>query len=143
VPSYDLVEDAAAAAKEPRRKLAAPTVKPGRYDLVLHPPHTWLTILESVGHPLELDRVLGYEANYAGTSFATIDKREAGFRYGSDEVTIFADKTQPGSLGAVAYHDEGEKCKRWDLVHDGSRVDYKTSRDKAHTAGKTGPDVWR
>ncbi|MGY0612397.1 TldD/PmbA family protein [Luteimonas sp. A501] len=138
--SYDMVEDAVAAAKQAREKLSAPTVKPGRYDLVLDPSHTWLTIHESVGHPLELDRVLGYEANYAGTSFATIDKREEGFRYGSDEVTIFADKTQPGSLGAVAYDDEGVKCKRWDLIRDGILVDYQTIRDQAHIVGKTESD---
>jgi TldD protein len=67
-------EDAIAAAQQARAKLTAPSVKPGKYDLVLDPSHTWLTIHESVGHPLELDRVLGYEANYAGTSFATMDK---------------------------------------------------------------------
>ncbi|WP_251275474.1 hypothetical protein, partial [Enterobacter hormaechei] len=81
-----------------QEKLKAPSVKPGKYDLVLDPSHTWLTIHESIGHPLELDRVLGYEANYAGTSFATLDKREQHFQYGSELVNIFADKTQPGSL---------------------------------------------
>src|SRR5690606_7541987 len=85
---YDPVEDAREAAKQAREKLKAPSVKPGRYDLVLDPSHTWLTIHESVGHPLELDRVLGYEANYAGTSFATLEKR-GNFLYGSDKVTIF------------------------------------------------------
>ena len=59
-------------------------MKPGKYDLVLDPSHTWLTIHESVGHPLELDRVLGYEANYAGTSFATLDKLKDKFQYGSE-----------------------------------------------------------
>ena len=138
--SYDLLEDAAAAARQAQEKLKAPSVQPGRYDLVLDPSHTWLTIHESVGHPLELDRVLGYEANYAGTSFATLDKRESGFRYGSDQVTIFADKTQPGSLGAVGYDDEGVKCKRWDLIKDGILVDYQTIRDQAHILGKTESD---
>ena len=138
--SYDMVEDAVAAARQAREKLTAPSVKPGRYDLVLDPSHTWLTIHESVGHPLELDRVLGYEANYAGTSFATLDKREEGFRYGSDQVTIFADKTQPGSLGAVAFDDEGVKCKRWDLIRDGILVDYQTIRDQAHILGKSESD---
>ncbi|TWT17882.1 TldD/PmbA family protein [Luteimonas marina] len=138
--SYDMREDAVAAAKQAQEKLKAPSVKPGKYDLVLDPSHTWLTIHESVGHPLELDRVLGYEANYAGTSFATLDKREAKFRYGSDKVTLFADKTQPGSLGAVAYDDEGVKCKRWDLVKDGILVDYQTIRDQAHIVGKTESD---
>ena len=92
--SYDMEEDAIAAAKQAQEKLKAPSVKPGKYDLVLDPSHTWLTIHESVGHPLELDRVLGYEANYAGTSFATLDKRRDKFQYGSERVTLFADKTQ-------------------------------------------------
>src|SRR3546814_12044293 len=86
---------------------------------MLDPGHLWLTIHESVGYPTELDRVLGYEANYAGTSFATLDKRDSGFRYGSDKVTIVADKTQPGSLGAVGYDDEGVTTRRWDLIRDG------------------------
>ncbi|WP_374944292.1 TldD/PmbA family protein [Sphingomonas sp.] len=138
--SYDLKEDAVAAAKQARAKLKAPSVKPGKYDLVLDPSHTWLTIHESVGHPTELDRVLGYEANYAGTSFATLDKREAKFQYGSPEVTIVADKLQPGSLGAVGYDDEGVKTKRWDLIRDGKLVDYQAIRDQAHILGKTASD---
>ncbi len=138
--SYDMREDAVAAAKQAREKLKAPSVKPGKYDLVLDPSHTWLTIHESVGHPLELDRVLGYEANYAGTSFATLDKREQRFQYGSDKVNIFADKTQRGSLGAVGYDDEGVKCKQWDLIKDGKLVDYQAIRDQAHILGKTESD---
>ena len=67
--------------EQARAKLTAPSVKPGKYDLVLDPSHTWLTIHESIGHPLELDRVLGYEANYAGTSFATLDKLKDKFQY--------------------------------------------------------------
>ena len=74
--SYDMVEDAIAAAQQAREKLKAPSVKPGKYDLVLDPSHLWLTIHESVGHPLELDRVLGYEANFAGTSFATLGQAQ-------------------------------------------------------------------
>jgi len=138
--SYDMKEDAIAAARQAQEKLKAPSVKPGKYDLVLDPSHTWLTIHESIGHPLELDRVLGYEANYAGTSFATLDKREQHFQYGSELVNIFADKTQPGSLGAVAYDDEGVKCKRWDLISNGKLVDYQTIRDQAHILGKTESD---
>ncbi|WP_175489048.1 TldD/PmbA family protein [Lysobacter sp. cf310] len=138
--SYDMLEDAVASAKQAREKLTAPSVKPGKYDLVLDPSHTWLTIHESVGHPLELDRVLGYEANYAGTSFATLDKLKDKFRYGSDNVTLFADKTQVGSLGAVGYDDEGVKTKRWNLVKDGTLVDYQTIRDQAHIVGKTESD---
>ncbi|PTS75591.1 TldD/PmbA family protein, partial [Stenotrophomonas sp. HMWF023] len=134
--SYDPVEDAIAAARQAREKLKAPSVKPGKYDLVLDPSNLFLTIHENVGHPLELDRVLGYEANYAGTSFATLDKRDAGFRWGSDIVTFFADKTQPGSLGAVGYDDEGVKTQRWDLVRDGILVDYQATRDEAHILGR-------
>ena len=134
--SYDPVEDAIAAALHAREKLKAPSVKPGKYDLVLDPSNLFLTIHENVGHPLELDRVLGYEANYAGTSFATLDKRDAGFRWGSDIVTFFADKTQPGSLGAVGYDDEGVKTQRWDLVRDGILVDYQATRDEAHILGR-------
>ena len=138
--SYDMKGDAIAAAKQARAKLKAPSVKPGKYDLVLDPSHTWLTIHESVGHPTELDRVLGYEANYAGTSFATLDKRANHFKYGSDHVTIIADKIQPGSLGAVGYDDEGVKTKRWDLIKDGVLVDYQVIRDQAHIIGKTASD---
>ena len=138
--SYDMMEDAVAAAKQAKAKLTAPSVKPGKYDLVLDPSHTWLTIHESIGHPLELDRVLGYEANYAGTSFATLDKLKDKFQYGSDNVTVFADKTQTGSLGAVGYDDEGVKTKRWDLIKDGTLVDYQTIRDQAHIVGKTESD---
>jgi len=138
--SYDMREDAIAAAKQAQEKLKAPSVKPGKYDLVLDPSHTWLTIHESVGHPLELDRVLGYEANYAGTSFATLDKLKSRFQYGSDKVNIFADKQQVGSLGAVGYDDEGVKTKRWDLIKDGTLVDYQAIRDQAHILGKTESD---
>ncbi|MEO8011323.1 MAG: TldD/PmbA family protein [Dokdonella sp.] len=131
--SYDIVEDAAIAARHAQEKLKAPSVKPGKYDLVLDPVNLWLTIHESVGHPLELDRVLGYEANYAGTSFATLDKwKSKDFKYGSEKVTLYADKTQPHSLGAVGYDDEGIKTKRWDLVKDGILVNYQAIRDQAH-----------
>jgi TldD protein len=135
--SYDMVADAAAAARDAQAKLKAPSVKPGKYDLVLDPSHLFLTIHESVGHPLELDRVLGYEANYAGTSFATLDKwRSKDFRYGSDQVTIFADRTQPHSLGAVGFDDEGVPGKRWDLIKDGVLVNYQATRDQAHILGE-------
>ncbi|HEY5804963.1 MAG TPA: TldD/PmbA family protein [Lysobacter sp.] len=138
--SYDMMEDAIASAKQAKAKLTAPSVKPGKYDLVLDPSHTWLTIHESIGHPLELDRVLGYEANYAGTSFATMDKLKDKFKYGSDNVTVFADKSQVGSLGAVGYDDEGVKTKKWNLIKDGTLVDYQTIRDQAHILGKTESD---
>jgi TldD protein len=93
----------------------------------------YLTIHESVGHPTELDRVLGYEANYAGTSFATLDKWQSKkFKYGSERVNITADKVVPGSLAAVGYDDEGVKCKKWDIIRDGMLVNYQATRDQAH-----------
>jgi len=130
--SYNMKEDAIAAGKQVQQKLKAPSVKPGKYDLVLDPSHLWLTIHENVGHPLELDRVLGYEANYAGTSFATLDKRRDGFRYGSDIVTLYADKTQPTTLGAVGFDDEGVKTREWNLVRDGILVNYQAIRDQVY-----------
>jgi len=134
--SYDMHADAIAAAQQARQKLKARSVKPGKYDLVLDPSHLWLTIHESVGHATELDRVLGYEANYAGTSFVTLDKwRSKSYKYGSPQVTIFADKTQPGTLGAVGYDDEGVKTGRWDLIKDGILVNYQAIRDQAHIIG--------
>ena len=138
--SYDMVEDAIAAAHQAREKLTARSVEPGQYDLVLDPNHLGLTIHESIGHPLELDRVLGYEANYAGTSFATLDKREERFQYGSEIVNVFADKTEVGSLGAVGYDDEGVATKSWPLIQNGHLVDYQTTRDQAHILGKTESD---
>ncbi|WP_122468438.1 TldD/PmbA family protein [Brevundimonas lutea] len=138
--SYDMTEDAVAAARQAREKLSAASVQPGQYDLVLDPNHLGLTIHESIGHPLELDRVLGYEANYAGTSFATLDKQQARFQYGSDIVNVFADKTQAGSLGAVGYDDEGVRTKEWALIDAGKLVDYQKTRDQAHIVGQTESD---
>lgn len=131
--SYDIIEDATLAAKQAKEMLTAKSVDPGKYDLVLEPNHLGLTIHESVGHPLELDRVLGYEANYAGTSFATLDKWKSGdFKYGSDIVNIVADKIQPNSLGAVGYDDEGVKTKKWDLIRNGVLTNYQAIRDQVH-----------
>lgn len=136
--SYDMVEDATAAAQQAREKLTTKSVEAGKWDLVLDPSHLWLTIHESVGHPLELDRVLGYEANYAGTSFATLDKWQSGsFHYGSDLVNLVADKTQVGSLGGCAYDDEGVETKRWYLVKDGILVNYQAIRDQVQILGQT------
>jgi TldD protein len=135
--SYDMIEDARAAGRDAKRKLTAKSVTPGKYDLMLSPEHLFLTIHESVGHPTELDRVLGYEANYAGTSFATLDKWQSkSFKYGSPVVNIVADKTTPGSLGAVGYDDEGVRCKQWDIIKDGILVNYQATRDQAHIIGE-------
>ncbi len=133
---YDMLEDAKAGAAQVGEKMAAKSVEPGKYDLILDPSHLWLTIHESVGHPSELDRVLGYEANFAGTSFLTLDKWKSGkFNFGSKIVNIVADKLQPGSLGAVGYDDEGVGTKQWDIIKDGILVNYQTIRDQAHIIG--------
>ena len=135
--ALDIIEDAAMAAEQLKQMITAKSVEPGKYDLMLEPSHMWLTIHESVGHPLELDRVLGYEANFAGTSFATLDKWKTGkFNYGSKQVNFVADKTEPGSLGAVGYDDEGVKTKRWNLVKDGILVGYQAIRDQVHILGE-------
>ena len=134
---YDIVEEAALAGRQARQKLAAKTVDPGKYDLVLAPENLFLTIHESVGHPTELDRVLGYEANYAGTSFCTLDKWQSKkFNFGSPIVNIVADKTTPGSLGYVGYDDEGVASRRWDIIKDGILVNYQVTRDQAHIIGE-------
>lgn len=133
---YDMLEDAKAGGAQAGEKLKAKTVEPGKYDLILDPSHLWLTIHESVGHPTELDRVLGYEANFAGTSFLTLDKWESKkFKFGSDIVNFTADKTEVNSLGAVGYDDEGVGTGKWDLIKNGVLVDYQVIRDQAHILG--------
>jgi len=133
---YDMLEDIKNAAADVNEKLKAKSVEPGKYDLVLDPSHLWLTIHESVAHPTELDRVLGYEANYAGTSFLSLEKLHSkDFHFGSKLVNIVADKLQPGSLGAVGYDDEGVKCKSWDLIKEGVLVNFQAIRDQAHILG--------
>ncbi|MDB4918041.1 TldD/PmbA family protein [Mucilaginibacter sp.] len=133
---YDMLEDVKNATKNVHEKIAAKSVEPGKYDMVLDPSHLWLTIHESVAHPTELDRVLGYEANYAGTSFLSIDKLKSGnFHFGSKNVNIVGDKLQTGSLGAVGYDDEGVKCGKWDIIKDGVLVNFQAIRDQAKMIG--------
>jgi TldD protein len=137
---YDILADAAMAGKQAKAKLTMKSVTPGKYDLVLDPGHLGLTIHESVGHPTELDRVLGYEANFAGTSFATLEWKAKGLPYGSKEVNIVADKLQPGAVGTVGYDDEGVKTKQWDIIRAGKLVDYQKIRDQAHIVGQKESD---
>ncbi|MCW3088288.1 MAG: TldD protein [Sediminibacterium sp.] len=135
---YDMLEDARIGALQLEEKLKAKPVEPGKYDLVIDPSQLFLTIHESVGHPTELDRVLGYEANYAGTSFLTLDKwRAKNFNFGNKLVNFVGDKTQLGSLAAVGYDDEGVKTKNWDIIKDGILVNYQVTRDQAHILGLT------
>lgn len=112
-------------------KLAAPSVEPGSYDLVIHPSNLWLTIHESIGHATELDRALGYEANYAGTSFATYDKLGT-LQYGSDIMNVTGDRAQPHGLSTVGYDDEGVQTREWDIIKDGVLVGYQLDRSMGH-----------
>jgi TldD protein len=125
-----LVADARRIAEEAVQKLKAPSVRDGKYDLILDPSNLWLTIHESIGHPTELDRALGYEANFAGTSFATPDKL-GKLRIGSPLLTFYADKTTPGGLATCGYDDDGVKTQKWNLVDKGVLVGFQTTREQA------------
>ncbi|MGZ4589694.1 MAG: TldD/PmbA family protein [Actinomycetes bacterium] len=111
-------------------KLRAPSVEGGDYDLVIHPSNLFLTIHESVGHATELDRALGYEANYAGTSFATFDKL-GSLQYGSPAMNVTGDRTAANGLASVGYDDEGVAAQSWDIIRDGVLVGYQLDRSMA------------
>jgi len=138
---YEQVRDADLAAAAPRvaaeavEKLRAPTVTPGKYDLILDAEHLSLTIHESCGHPTELDRALGYEANYAGTSFLTPDKLGT-FRYGSPAVSLVANNLLDGGLASTGYDDDGVSCQQWDIIREGIFSGYSTSREVAAQIGQ-------
>ena len=127
-----LVENAAVWAQEAVQKLTARPVQPGRYDLVLLPSHLFLTIHESIAHPTELDRILGYEANFAGTSFISPIADYLGkFRYGPDIFNIQAERSAPGSLATVGWDDEGVKPDDYLIVKNGILQDLQTTREQA------------
>ncbi len=113
-----------------REKLASPSVVPGPRDLVLDPSNLWLTIHESVAHGTELDRALGYEANYAGTTFATPDQ-VGRLRYGSPLMHITGDRLEPHGLATVGFDDEGVAAQRWDIIREGVLVGYQLNRQMA------------
>jgi TldD protein len=123
--------------------LSAPQCPPGRRTIVLDPSQLYLQVHESCGHPTELDRVFGTEASYAGTSFLTTDKLDAGFRYGSDLVTIVADATAPGGLGTFGWDDEGVAAQNVALVKDGRFVGYLSSRETAPRIGRQSSGAMR
>jgi TldD protein len=127
-----LVENAPKWAEDAVRKLSAKPVQPGRYDLVLLPSHLFLTIHESVAHPTELDRILGYEANYAGTSFVSPIADYLGkFRFGSPLMNIRAERSAPGSLATVGWDDEGVKPDEYLIIKEGIVNDLQTTREQA------------
>ena len=115
-------------------KLRAPSVEPGPGTIILDPTNLWLTIHESVGHATELDRALGYEANYAGTSFATPDQLGT-LEYGSPLMNITGDRTAPHGLATVGWDDEGVAAQEWDIVRDGVLVGYQLDRAMAGEFG--------
>jgi TldD protein len=112
------------------QKTKAPSVEPGRYDVIVDPSNLWLTIHESIGHATELDRALGYEAAYAGTSFATFDKLGT-LRYGSPAMNVTGDRTVEHGLATVGFDDDGVATQQWDIVKDGTLVGYQLDRRMA------------
>jgi TldD protein len=115
-------------------KVAAPSIEAGPYDLVIHPSNLWLTIHESIGHATELDRALGYEAAYAGTSFATPDKLNS-LQYGSPVMNVTADRDVRFGLATVGWDDEAVAAQHWDLIRDGTLVGYQIDRRMAAVTG--------
>ena len=136
IESLPLLQEARQAAEEAVAMHKAKTVVPGQKTLILHPSNLWLTIHESVGHPTELDRALGYEANFADTSFLTTDKL-GKFQFGAPNVNIVGDKTQDKAMATCGYDDDGVNTTSFPIIKDGTFVGYQTTRDQAHLVGMT------
>jgi TldD protein len=118
--------------EEAVQKLSAPSVEPGLYDLVLLPTHLWLTIHESIGHPTELDRIFGMEADLAGTSFIyPLEDYLGSFRYGADWMRVVGERSSVGGLSSVGWDDEGVAPQDYDIVRDGILNDLQTTREQA------------
>ncbi|GAB3713407.1 TldD/PmbA family protein [Mariniluteicoccus flavus] len=113
---------------------AAPSVEAGAYDLVIEPSNLWLTIHESIAHGTELDRALGYEAAYAGTSFATFDQLNS-LAYGSEALNVTGDRVTPHGLATIGWDDEGVAAQTFDIVRDGTLVGYQLNRQMARELG--------
>lgn len=122
-------------AEEAAQLLSAKPCPSGTTTLILEGSQLALQVHESIGHPIELDRILGTEASYAGTSFLSLDK-VGSFRYGSDLVNITADATVPGGLGTFGFDDEGIRAQRVPIISRGILTDLLTSRETAHLLGK-------
>jgi TldD protein len=132
IESLNLPGHAAEWAQVAVEKLSAKTVEPGRYDLILQPTNLWLTIHESIGHPTELDRAMGYEANFAGTSFVAPPEKVIGkLRYGPAFMNIQGDRTQDHSVGLCAWDDEGVPADKWLIIDKGIFKEYQTTREQA------------
>ncbi len=131
---FDLLGHADRVAEEAVALLAADDCPSGELDLILESSQLALQIHESVGHAIELDRILGWEAAFAGTSFLDLDQL-GSFRYGSELMNITADATIPGALATFGYDDEGTPAQCVDIVRDGTWVGVLSGRDSAHLAG--------
>lgn len=132
VVGLELNENVLRWAEEAAAKLTAAPAQPGVWDLVLHPSHLWLTIHESIGHPTELDRVMGFEANFAGTSFVSPPEAMLKkFRYGPDFMNIIGNRTEAGGCATCGWDDEGVAAKSWPIVDKGILVNYQTTREMA------------
>jgi len=132
VMGLDLVANAPRWAEEAAMKLQAAPVEPGSWDLVLHPSNLWLTIHESIGHPTELDRALGYEANYAGTSFLYPPEAVLGqTRLGPDFMQFVGNRTEIGGCATTGWDDEAVPAEAWPIIEEGVFVDYQTTREQA------------
>jgi TldD protein len=136
VEEMDLAANAQRTAEEAVALLRADLCPDGEMDLVLDGHQVMLQVHESVGHPTELDRVLGMEAAFAGTSFVGVGDLKA-LQYGSEIVNITSDATIVGGLGSYAYDDEGVAAQRVDLLKEGMLVGFQTSRE---TAARVGAD---
>jgi TldD protein len=142
VKEIDLLGNASRVAEEAVDLLSARQCPAGEFDLILDGPQLALQIHESCGHPAELDRVLGFEASYAGTSFMTL----AGLgrlKYGSSLVNIAADSTAPWGLGTFGWDDEGVPAQKSYLVKEGLHVGYLTSRETAPIIGQASNSTMR
>ncbi len=136
IDQQDLLGNADRVATEAIEKVNAPQWElDTKTTLILKPTNLFLTIHESVGHPTELDRVYGYEANFAGTSFATTDKL-GKLQYAAPWVNFVGDRTQPNGRGTMAYDDEGVPSQKWYVVKDGILNDYLTDRETAYRLGR-------
>src|SRR6266568_292147 len=137
IETYDFAAEAELAADEARRKIRASTVVPGKYDLVIDPTNLWLTIHESIGHSTELDRALGWEANYAGTSFVTPDKL-GRFQFGSPLLNVRADRTKEGGLATVGFDDDGLRSAgaEFPIIGDGVFRNYQMAIGQAAFVGR-------
>jgi len=131
----DLIGNAERVAAEAVEHTMAKPVGSGLKDLLLMPSHSALTIHEIIAHPTELDRIVGYEANYAGTSFITL-KDLGKLKYGSKLMNVAADRTHPGGASTVGFDDDGVEGQKWDLVKDGILVGLQTNRETAHYIGE-------